>query len=275
MVIKYTIYSRHIGKLLCLPNQCDDKYEGEMMKKILVAATAAAMLLSVAQAESHAGHAKHWDYTQNGPATWGEVSKTCAIGNSQSPVNIVTGKTVKLDEKNTLTLNEDAKTTAKVIDNGHSIKVTPKKGGSITLKGENFDLLQFHFHGKSEHTVDGKPYEMVAHMVHQNSKTKQLAVVAVFFKEGKKNPILDTVIEAVGKGDVTLNPKDLLPSDTGSYYHYIGSLTTPPCSENVEWYLLKQPAEASKEQIEAFRKYYHLNERPTQKLNDRKIEANQ
>ena len=255
-------------------SQHDDKYKGEIMKKILVAATAAAMLLSAAQAESHAAHEKHWDYGQNGPAQWGEFSETCAIGKSQSPVNIVITESVKLDEKNSLTLNEDTKTTAKVIDNGHSIKVTPKKGGSITLKGETFDLLQFHFHGKSEHTVNGKPYDMVAHMVHQNPKTKQLAVVAVFFKEGKKNPILDTVIEAVGKEDVTLNPKDLLPADTSSYYHYVGSLTTPPCSENVEWYLMKQPAEASKEQIEAFRKYYLDNERPVQKLNDRKIQAN-
>ncbi len=244
------------------------------MKKILIAAAAAAMLLSVAQAESHAGHAKHWDYSKSGPATWGEVSKTCAIGKSQSPVDIVTTATTKLEDGNALTLNEDVKTTAKVIDNGHSIKVTPKKGGSITLKGGDFDLLQFHFHGKSEHTVNGKPYDMVAHMVHQNPKTKQLAVVAVFFKEGKKNPILDTIISAVGKEDVTLNPKDLLPADTAHYYHYVGSLTTPPCSENVEWYLMKEPAEASKEQIEAFRKYYLDNERPVQKLNDRKIQAN-
>ena len=250
------------------------------MKNLLLSASAAAMIFTVSQAnspEAHhdvkVSHEKHWDYSQNGPAHWGEFSKTCAVGQTQSPVDISVDKTIELNPKYKLTLQEDVQTSAKVIDNGHSIKVTPKKSGTITLNGETFKLLQFHFHGKSEHTLNGKPYDMVAHMVHQNPKTKQLAVVAVFFKEGKKNPLLETVIKGVGK-EVTLNPKDLLPADTEHYFHYVGSLTTPPCSENVQWFLLKQPAEASKEQIEAFRKYYLDNERPTQKLNDRKIEAN-
>ena len=219
------------------------------------------------------GHEKHWDYSQNGPAHWGEFSKTCSVGHSQSPINIVPGKTVELNPKYTLKLNEDIHTTAKVIDNGHSIKVTPKEGGTIALNGETFKLLQFHFHGKSEHTVDGKRYDMVAHMVHQNPKTKQLAVIAIFFKEGKKNPMLDKIINGIGK-EISVDPQNLLPADTKHYFHYVGSLTTPPCSENVQWFLLKQPDEASKEQIEAFRKYYVDNERPVQELYDRDIEAN-
>jgi len=244
------------------------------MKQLLIAATAAAMLVSFAQADAHKGeHEKHWDYSQNGPTHWGEFSKTCAKGHAQSPINIVPGKTVRLDPKYALKMDEDVETTAKVIDNGHSIKVTPQKGGTITLNGETFKLLQFHFHGKSEHTVDGKRYDMVAHMVHQNPKTKQLAVIAVFFKEGKENPLLDKIINGVGK-EVKVDPQDLLPKDTQHYFHYVGSLTTPPCSENVQWFLLKQPAEASKKQIEAFRKYYVDNERPIQELNDRQIEAN-
>jgi len=171
-----------------------------------------------------------------------------------------------------LHLDEDVHTTAKVIDNGHSIKVTPKEGGTVQLHGETFKLLQFHFHGKSEHTIDGKRYDMVAHLVHQNPKTKQLAVIAVFFEEGKNNPVLDNVLSGLDK-EIRIDPADLLPKDTSHYFHYVGSLTTPPCSENVQWYLLKQPAQASKEQIEAFRKYYVDNERPVQELHDRKIEA--
>ena len=177
-----------------------------------------------------------------------------------------------MNHKYDLSLHEDIHTKAKVIDNGHSIKVTPEKGGTITLNGETFTLLQFHFHGKSEHTVDGKRYDMVAHLVHQNPKTKQLAVVAVFFEEGKKNALLDTVLGGIGK-EINIDPQDILPADTQHYFHYVGSLTTPPCSENVQWYLLKQPAQASKEQIEAFRKYYVDNERPVQELYDRTIEA--
>jgi carbonic anhydrase len=110
-------------------------------------------------------------------------------------------------------------------------------------------------------------------MVHQNPKTKQLAVVAVFFQEGKNNPMLDNIIGNVNK-EISINPKDLLPDNTVHYYHYVGSLTTPPCSENVQWYLLKTPQTASKSQIDAFRKYYINNERPVQKVYNRKIQSN-
>jgi carbonic anhydrase len=256
-----------------------------MKKNVMALAAATALMMSgcashkaeaeaAHKAEAHGSkHEAHWDYAENGPTHWGEFSQTCALGHSQSPVNIVPGKTISMDTQYALHLHEDVHTTAKVIDNGHSIKVTPKAGGTITFHGEEFTLLQFHFHGKSEHTVGGKRYDMVAHFVHQNPKTKQLAVVAVFFEEGKNNPVLDNILGNIG-GEIRIDPQDLLPTDTAHYYHYIGSLTTPPCSENVQWYLLKQPAQASKEQIDAFRKYYVDNERPVQELYDRQIESN-
>jgi carbonic anhydrase len=246
-----------------------------MNKLLIIATTTASLLCSAAFAQEHKAekHEKHWDYSQNGPTHWGEFSSTCAKGQAQSPINIIPGKSVHLNAQYSLHLHEDVHTTAKVIDNGHSIKVTPKEGGTVELHGETFKLLQFHFHGKSEHTVDGKRYDMVAHLVHQNPKTKQLAVIAVFFEEGKNNPTLDNVLGGMDK-EIRIDPADLLPADTSHYFHYVGSLTTPPCSENVQWYLLKQPAQASKNQIEAFRKYYVDNERPVQELHDRKIEAN-
>lgn len=219
-------------------------------------------------------HEKHWDYgTDNGPEHWEEFSKTCGKGIHQSPVNIIPGETMSMDHDYDLSMHEDVTSVCNVIDNGHSIKVTPHHGGSIELHGETFNLLQFHFHGKSEHTVDGKRYDMVAHLVHQNPKTKQLGVVAVFFEEGAASPIMDTIIDNVGKS-VEIDPKDLLPQDAAHYYHYVGSLTTPPCSENVQWYLLKEPKSASKEQIEHFRKFYVDNERPVQELHDRVVESN-
>ncbi len=252
-------------------------------KHLALAVSAAAFLLSGCASDeaktpkheesAHGAHEKHWDYAENGPTHWREFSKTCGEGHHQSPINIVPGKTVSLNPQYALQLDENVHTTAKVIDNGHSIKVTPKEGGYIVLNGEKFKLLQFHFHGKSEHTINGKRYDLVAHFVHQNPKTKQLAVIAVFFKEGKNNPVLDNILGNIG-GEIRIDPQDLLPKDTQHYYHYIGSLTTPPCSENVQWYLLKQPDEASKEQIEAFRKYYVDNERPVQELYDRAIESN-
>ena len=246
------------------------------LKTLTLTLASAALLVTAAAASEHeskAHHEKHWDYAQNGPAHWEEFSKTCGIGHHQSPVNIVPGKTLTLNAEYALHMDENVHTTAKVIDNGHSIKVTPKVGGSIELHGEKFQLLQFHFHGKSEHTVDGKRYDMVAHFVHQNPETKQLAVVAVFFTEGKNNPALDNILGNIGR-EIRIDPQDLLPGDTQHYFHYIGSLTTPPCSENVQWYLLKTPAQASKDQIEAFRKYYVDNERPVQELFDRTIESN-
>ncbi len=219
------------------------------------------------------GHHKHWNYKENGPVHWKEFSKTCGVGHSQSPVNIIQGKTIRMNHNYDLSMHEDVNAMAKIIDNGHSIKVTPEQTGTISLHGETFKLLQFHFHGKSEHTVDGKRYDMVAHMVHQNPKTKQYAVVAVFFKEGAASPILDTIIHNVGKR-VKLDPKDLLPQNDAEYFHYVGSLTTPPCTENVQWYLMKKPMTASAAQIEHFRKFYVDNERPVQELYDRKIESN-
>jgi len=260
-----------------------------MKKTILALSAAAALMISGCashkaevkaheEAEHHtsahgASHEKHWDYAENGPAHWEEFSKTCGSGHHQSPVNIIPGQTIEMNHQYDLSLAEDVNTMAKVIDNGHSIKVTPDKGGTITFHGEKFTLLQFHFHGKSEHTINGKRYDMVAHLVHQNPETKQLAVVAVFFEAGKKNALLDKVLENIG-GEVSIDPQDLLPADSAHYYHYIGSLTTPPCTENVQWYLLKEPAQASKEQIEAFRKYYVDNERPVQELYDREVESN-
>jgi len=258
------------------------------MKKTVLALSAAALLLvgcssheaqsgHVSNAEhkagAHAEHAKHWNYAENGPSHWEEFSKTCGVGEHQSPINIVPGKTVSMNHSYDLSMHENVTGEAVIIDNGHSVKVTPKHGGSITLHGEKFNLLQFHFHGKSEHTVNGKRYDMVAHMVHQNPITKQLAVVAVFFTEGKASPILDAVIDNVGK-TVKLDPQDLLPTDDAHYYHYVGSLTTPPCSENVQWYLLKTPKTASAAQIAHFRKFYVDNERPVQELHDRAVESN-
>jgi len=244
------------------------------MKKIVLALSAAALLSVTAIASENKGDTqKHWDYSKNGPAHWDEFSKTCGAGHAQSPINIVPGKSVSMNHQYDLHMHEDVHTSAKVIDNGHSIKVTPKVGGTIELHGETFNLLQFHFHGKSEHTIDGKRYDMVAHMVHQNPKTKQLAVVAVFFEEGEANKVLEKIINNVG-GSVKIDPQDFVPLETAHYYHYVGSLTTPPCSENVQWYLLKTPQPASKAQIEHFRKYYVDNERPVQELHDRHIESN-
>ncbi len=236
------------------------------MTKILLALTAAALLTTGAFAKEDKAH---WDYDKHGPANWGQFSETCKVGKAQSPIDIVSSSASSLDTKYALLLDEKRSTTAKVYDNGHGIKIEPKDGGQMAFNGVEYKLLQFHFHGASENTIDGKQYALEAHMVHQN-KDGGLAVVGVLFEEGKNNPMLDNILGSVG-AEMRLDPNDLLPEDTGSYYHWEGSLTTPPCSEGVEWFLMKTPIEASKDQIEAFRKYYDNNFRPTQPLNGRVI----
>jgi carbonic anhydrase len=150
--------------------------------------------------------------------------------------------------------------------------------GSATLDGVEYKLLQFHFHTPSEEKIDGKSYPLVAHLVHKNAEG-QLAVVAVLFKAGKENaalkPVFDHLPAKEGetrKLDVAVDAADLLPANR-AYYAFTGSLTTPPCSEEVRWQVLKTPVELSSSQLAAFRKLYRMNARPVQPLNGRKVLA--
>lgn len=169
-----------------------------------------------------------------------------------------------------MSIDEERHTTAMVTDNGHGIEVTPKEGGKITVNGEQYKLLEFHFHGKSENTVNEVHFDLEMQMVHQNAEG-QLLVLSVMFLEGDNNPVLDNILGNITE-TIRIDPADILPKDRRKYYHWIGSLSTPPCTEDVQWYLLKKPLSASKDQIDAFRSYYKHNYRPTQPLNGRKVE---
>lgn len=224
-----------------------------------------------------ADHGPHWTYEgSHDPKHWGEMDPAfaeCKLGKQQSPIDIHGAQKAALAP---LAFSYVAGG-AEVINNGHTIQVNLADGGSAKLGGADFKLLQFHFHTPSEEMVNGKSYPMVAHMVHKNGEGK-LAVVAVLFKEGKENTALKPVFAGLpakegGKQALAagFNPTDLLPVDR-AYYKYTGSLTTPPCSEGVQWQVLKQPVELSSSQIAAFRKLYKMNARPVQPLNGRKIE---
>ncbi len=249
------------------------------MKKMTLIFSIVAVILSGCASvtgvkEKHSGEKEKWGYSKSdGPAHWKVFAPTCGTGHQQSPINIVSGNTIAMNHQYDLSLHENVDSMAKIVNNGHDIEVIPDHGGSLSLDGEKFNLLQFHFHGKSEHTVNGKRYAMVAHMVHQDPITKQYAVIAVFFKEGKASPFLNTIINNVGK-NVEVDPQKLLPTNTSDYYHYLGSFTTPPCTENVQWYLLKTIQTASAAQIAHFREYYLNDERPIQKLYNRTVQSN-
>lgn len=224
-----------------------------------------------------AGPGPHWGYIgHEGPAHWGELDKgnvSCKLGKEQSPIDIKGGTKVQMPA-----IAFDYRSgPLKVINNGHTVQVNFDKGSSIKVGDKQYDLLQTHFHTPSEELVNGKAYDMVWHLVHKSAEGK-LAVVGVLVKSGATNRAIDTVAASlpvqVGKeqvpGGVTINPASLLPANRG-YYHFMGSLTTPPCSEGVSWYVLKDPIEASPGQIKKFGAIFGPNARPAQPLNARTV----
>jgi len=225
---------------------------------------------------SEKGNGSHWEYEgSSGPEHWGDLDakfSACSQGKSQSPIDLVGG--VSGSRKIEVNYKPSA---LKVVNNGHTIKVSYDKGSSVVMDGKKFNLLQFHFHTPSEHTVKGAPYPIELHLVHQ-SEDGQLGVIGVFFKEGAKNKALSTVwkqasdhvgMEHAPEG-VTINAADFLPANR-THNHYSGSLTTPPCSENVNWNVMTTTLEASSSQIAKLQKLFKANARPVQNLNGRSL----
>lgn len=219
----------------------------------------------------------HWSYSgETGADKWGSLGNefaTCGIGQHQSPIDI--RRTVKADLP---AIQFAYKPIAlSIIDNGHSIKVDTPGVGGITVDGADYELVQFHFHKPSEEKINGKAYDMVVHLVHQ-SKEGKLAVIGVLMEAGKENSLIRTLWthlpleqnKAVVRDDVKINPAQLIPPKSG-YYTFLGSLTTPPCSEGVLWLVMKTPIQVSKEQLASFNTVYKNNIRPTQPTNGRVI----
>ena len=218
----------------------------------------------------------HWDYAgAEGPDAWGKMRpefNKCATGTRQSPIDIRGGIAVDLEP-----IKFDYRPSAfSVIDNGHTVQVNVEPGNSITITGKRYELLQFHFHRPSEERINGRQYDMVAHLVHKDVDG-HIAVVAVLLDRGSAQAIVQTVWNnlPLEKGDevragARLDLSQLLPDDK-RYYTYMGSLTTPPCSEGVLWMVMKQPVPISVEQVAIFSRLYPMNARPTQQADGRLI----
>ena len=168
-------------------------------------------------------------------------------------------------------------TPLKVVYNGHTVQVNYGAGSTLTVDGKTYHLAQFHFHSPSEHTRQGAPFPMEAHLVHK-ADDGSLAVVGVFLKEGAENPVLAKIWPHLS-GEVNheksvegveVNVADLLPAEKG-FYNYSGSLTTPPCSEGVTWLVMDRSVEVSKAQVDQFLGLVHPNARPVQPLHDRDV----
>jgi len=225
-------------------------------------------------------HRGHWDYQgANGPEHWNELSpefKQCGVGERQSPIDIRDGIPVELDP-----IQFDYKLSAfRVIDNGHTVQVNVEPGNRIVVNGRRYELVEFHFHRPSEERLNGRQFEMVAHLVHKDLEGK-LAIVAVLIEEGKDHPIVQQVwnnlplekhTEQAGLQGLDL--LQLLPEDR-RYATYMGSLSTPPCTEGVLWMVLKKPVTMSSRQLAIFSRLYPMNARPVQPLGGRLIKDGQ
>lgn len=229
--------------------------------------------------QSHnSNSAHHWSYSgEGGPEHWGSLDSkfaACETGQAQSPIDIKTATKAELPA-----LQFDYHPSPlTIVDNGHTIMVTYAPGSTLKVGDKVYELKQFHFHHPSEEQIHDKPGDMVAHLVHQDSEGR-LAVVAVLLKSGSPNSVLDVLWSHLPKEKdqpisvpgVSINVKDLLPTALG-YYTYPGSLTTPPCTEGVRWFVLKQRVEVSPEQLQAFAKLYPDNARPVQPLHGRTVQ---
>jgi carbonic anhydrase len=228
-------------------------------------------------AEAALQHAHlNWSYEgDGGPENWAKLdpkNNLCASGQRQSPIDIRDGIRVDLEP-----IKFDYKpSTFRIVDNGHTVQVAVG-GGSITITGKTYELVQFHFHKPSEEKIDGRGFDMVAHLVHRADDGK-LAVVAVLLEKGTENPFVQTLWNnlpleknmEVSPPSAAIDLNAFLPTNR-NYYTYMGSLTTPPCSEGVLWLVLRQPVSVSAEQVGIFSRLYRNNARPIQPAGARLI----
>lgn len=218
-----------------------------------------------------------WGYEgEIAAANWGSLSEAwevCSAGLEQSPIDLIPGDGSMWDEP---VLNWQTSSGATVVDNGHTIQVNLDDAGTMTIGDRTYNLVQFHFHAGSEHTVEGEQFPLEVHFVHASNEGA-LAVVGVFFEEGDAEPALDPIWsslpDAVGETetDLAINPYDFLPEIGRGAWRYSGSLTTPPCSEGVNWSVIGTPISLSPEQLAGFTARYDNNYRPVQPLNEREV----
>jgi carbonic anhydrase len=268
------------------------KHEMDMRKggMTVISVFVVAMLLPAA---SIAQWKTRWEYEGlKGPAHWAELDPEYAAcnGKQQSPVDISNAQKLDLPA---LRFESQSRPLKGLVNNGYTIRVNyhdaPGNGDFLWVGNERYQLTQFHFHRPSEETIDGKASAMVAHLMYQSGDGKVIGV-AVLLKAGRPNSTIQQIwdhmpmTESKVRADfshedeevaaVKINPAGLLP-ETFGYYTYMGSVTAPPCTEGVSWYVLKTPVDMSVAQIKAFAKLYPRDVRAVQPLNGRIVKESQ
>ena len=240
------------------------------MRKFLLAAGLSLSVLPSALAQ-------HWSYDgHEGPQHWGELSEgwaTCAAGQQQSPIDLGTASGLGLQS---MAIDWPETLAGTVIDNGHTIQVNVEPGGSLTIAGHAYALVQFHFHAASEHTVNGRHAPMEVHFVHAD-EDGGLAVIGVLVETGAPLSSLGSVWAVnpqpeTNSGGIaaSVHLNEFLPADR-SAWRYAGSLTTPPCSETVTWTVFRHPVTASAAQIAWFEGRHPHSYRPAMPLHRRLV----
>ncbi|MCJ9428294.1 carbonic anhydrase [Kordiimonas marina] len=236
-----------------------------------------AFLAGVMAVSTAASADTSWSYSgSNGQKAWGSLSPayaTCDGGAMQSPINIEGTEPAILHQ-----LKTDYQVAPLVLKNNrHTIVMSYPSGSWLDVGNKRYELKSFHFHTPAEHTVVGLKFPMEIHFVHQ-AKDGSLAVVAVLVREGKENLAAEEIWpnlpiepdQAIDLPNIKINARDLMPNNK-TYYRYMGSLTTPPCTEGVNWYVLKTPIEFSAKQINAIKSIMGENARNQQPRNNRII----
>jgi carbonic anhydrase len=222
----------------------------------------------------------NWRYEgATGAQAWAQLKPEfalCGRGQRQSPIDIRDGIALQLDE-----VRFDYRASSvRVTDTGHTVQADVDGGNTMTVMGRRYELVQFHFHRPSEERIDGRQFEMSAHLVHRDAEGA-LAVVAVLLEPGPAHPVVQAVWNALPleRGGVLaatapINPAELLPTDR-RYFTYMGSLTTPPCTEDVVWVVMQQPVAVSPAQLGVFTRLYPMNARPVQPIAGRRIKQSE
>ena len=246
------------------------------MRQILGFFCCAALFVVAAVPSVWASEKTHWTYEgEEGPDHWGELAEEfdmCSRGKNQSPIDLVADIDAELPE---LFFDYTRPGNLVEINTGHAIQENVNPGNYLVWRDQRYELKQFHFHGPSEHLVDGEALPMEVHFVHQ-SESGDYAVVGLLFREGPFNELLNELpsFKAARGEDPFANPIDYneLIEERAEYFLYNGSLTTPPCTEGVKWIVLKRPVIASPEQIQHYHDLLGFdNNRPIQPLNSRLI----
>ncbi|KAI3743448.1 hypothetical protein L1987_61157 [Smallanthus sonchifolius] len=220
-----------------------------------------------------------------GPEKWGAMRQEwsmCSHGTMQSPIDMSSQRVEMVGTFKKLHRNYKP-CNATILNRGHDIMLKWEgDAGLIIINGTEYALKQAHWHSPSEHTINGRSYDMELHMVHLSIDNK-IAVIAVLYRIGEPSNFLSklavnisSMIDQKGMREHSgiIDPREI-QMRSRRYYRYIGSLTVPPCTEKVVWTISRKMRTVSIDQVkllrEAVNDYAEHNARPIQPDNQRDI----